>query len=142
VVPVYLRAELPLDAGPARGARQSGALAMAPADPPAFGMDEAGLGRLIIPTYISVGARDTQARRRKTLSAPQNMFRTRSSTCCRGLVDDEIFLDECDQFGPDIWPGASIDAPGVDRNELHEYIGTTVLQFFDKNLGVWRASAD
>src|SRR5258708_26976074 len=60
VVPAYLRAELPLDSGPARDVHDSrvkAAFAMAPGDLPGFGMDEAGLRPLTIPAYIIVCAR-------------------------------------------------------------------------------------
>ena len=53
-------------------------------------------------------------------------------------VDHEIFVNECDGFGRDTWPEACIDAPGVDRSKLHEYIGSVALKFFDTNLGVQR----
>jgi hypothetical protein len=58
-----------------------------------------------------------------------------------GLVDHEIFVNECNDFGRDTWEPC-IDAPGVDRNRLHEYIGGTALKFFDTNLGVPRNSAN
>jgi hypothetical protein len=59
-----------------------------------------------------------------------------------GLVDHEIFVNECDAFGRDTWPEACIDAPGIDRRQLHEYIGKTAVKFFDLNLGVQRGSAN
>jgi len=83
VVPAYLRAELPLDPGPARDvhdARIKAAFAMAPGDLPAFGMDEAGLRQLTIPTYIIVGARDTQAPAKENSNSRRNTSRTSSST--------------------------------------------------------------
>jgi len=55
-----------------------------------------------------------------------------------GLVDHEIFVNECDALGRDTWPEACIDAPGIDRGKLHEYIGNAALKFFDVNLGVQR----
>jgi len=57
-----------------------------------------------------------------------------------GLVDHEIFVNECDAPGRDRWPEACIDADGVDRGKLHDYIGRTALQFFDLNLGVQRGA--
>ncbi len=63
MVPAHLRDELPLDARPAldvHDARIKAIFAMAPGIIKAFGMDEAGLGQLTLPTYITVGARDTQ----------------------------------------------------------------------------------
>jgi hypothetical protein len=59
-----------------------------------------------------------------------------------GPVDHEIFGNECDQLGRDNFPAACIDAPGVDRTRLHEYIGKKALEFFDKNLGVHRQSSN
>ena len=59
-----------------------------------------------------------------------------------GTVDHEIFVNECDAFGRDTWPEACIDAPGVDRNELHAYIGSVALKFFETNLGVQRQGAN
>jgi hypothetical protein len=37
-----------------------------------------------------------------------------------------------------IIPDACIDAPGVDRAKLHEYIGNAALKVFDTNLNVQR----
>src|SRR6516164_5376127 len=64
MVPQYLRNELPLDAAPAldvHDKRVKAVFAMAPEIVQAFGMDEAGLRQLAVPTYITVGAGDTQA---------------------------------------------------------------------------------
>jgi hypothetical protein len=59
-----------------------------------------------------------------------------------GLVDHEIFVNECDALGGDMWPEACIDAPGIDRNKLHNYIGNAALKFFDADLGLRRRSAN
>jgi predicted dienelactone hydrolase len=145
VVPAYLRAELPLDPGPARDvhdARIKAAFAMAPGDIPAFGMDEAGLRQLMIPTYILVGARDTQAPARENSEFAAKYIPHVHLDVMPGLVDHEIFVNECDDLGRDTWPEACIDAPGVDRNRLHEYIGSTALKFFDANLNVQHDSAN
>jgi hypothetical protein len=48
----------------------------------------------------------------------------------QGPVHDEIFGNECDQIGRDNYPEACVDAPGVNRPELHEYIGAAALRFF------------
>src|SRR5258708_36590452 len=53
----------PVDPTPAlhvRDPRVKAAFAMAPGIIKAFGMDEAGLSRMPIPAYLTVGARDTQ----------------------------------------------------------------------------------
>jgi hypothetical protein len=55
-----------------------------------------------------------------------------------GPVNHEIFGNECDQVGRDNYPEACVDAPGVNRAELHEYIGTAALNFFDSHLNVRR----
>ena len=63
MVPEHLRSELPLDAGPAlevHDRRVKAVFAMAPGVIQAFGMDEAGLRQLGVPTYIIMGAADTQ----------------------------------------------------------------------------------
>jgi predicted dienelactone hydrolase len=145
VVPAYLRAELPLDAEPARNVRDSrvkGAFAMAPGDLPGFGMDEAGLRQLTIPTYIIVGARDTQAPARENSEFAAKYIPHAQLDVLPGLVDHEIFVNECDALGRDTWPEACIDAPGIDRTKLHEYIGNTALKFFDFNLSVKRKSVN
>jgi predicted dienelactone hydrolase len=145
VVPAYLRAELPLDPAPARDVHDSrikAAFAMAPGDITGFGMDEAGLRQLTIPTYIIVGARDTQAPPKENSEFAAKYIPHVQLDVMPGLVDHEIFVNECDDLGRDTWPEACIDAPGVDRNRLHEYIGSTAPRFFDTNLGVQRDGAN
>jgi predicted dienelactone hydrolase len=145
VVPAYLRAELPLDAEPARNvldSRVKGVFAMAPGDLPGFGMDEAGLRQLTIPTYIIVGARDTQAPAKENSEFAANYIPHVQLDVLPGLVDHEIFVNECDALGRDTWSEACIDAPGIDRSKWHEYIGSTALRFFDVSLGVKRERAN
>ena len=63
LLPPSIRAELPIDAGPAldvRDPRVKAVFAMAPGDFPGFGMDADGLRQLAIPTYIMVGDIDSQ----------------------------------------------------------------------------------
>jgi predicted dienelactone hydrolase len=145
VVPASLREELPLDAGPARHVqdrRVKAAFAMAPGDVAGFGMDEAGLRQLTIPTYIIVGARDTQAPAKENAEFAATYIPHAQLDVLPGLIDHEIFVNECDALGRDTWPEACIDAPGIDRGKLHDYIGSTALKFFDFNLGVQRGSAN
>ena len=83
MVPEYLRNELPLDAAPAldvHDPRVKAVFAMAPGIVQAFGMDEAGLRQLAVPTYITVGAGDTRRRPRTTPSSPRATSPTPSST--------------------------------------------------------------
>jgi predicted dienelactone hydrolase len=137
MVPEHLHAELPLDATPAldvHNKRVKAAFAMAPGIVQAFGMDEAGLRQMSIPAYITVGARDTQ-----TPPGPNAEFAARHIPGAKlaiipGLVDHEIFVNECNQEGRDEFPEACIDAPGVDRAAIHQSVGEAAQKFFDAAL--------
>ncbi len=145
LVPASLRKDLPLDVRPAldvHDARVKAVFAMAPGDLPGFGMDEAGLAQLQVPTYIIVGARDTQAPPKENAEFAAKYAPHAQLDVMRGLVDHEIFVNECDQDGRDSWPEACIDASGVDRATLHEHIGNAALKFFDTNLNVVRGPAN
>jgi predicted dienelactone hydrolase len=141
VVPAYLREQMQLDAKPAadvRDGRVKAAFAMAPGDIQWFGMDEAGLRQMTIPAYIIVGASDTATPPKENAEfAAKHIPRARLDVL-PGQVTHEVFGNECDQVGRDNYPDACIDAPGVDRAKLHEYIGNVALKFFDTNLGVQR----
>jgi predicted dienelactone hydrolase len=142
MVPAHLRRDLPLDAKPAldvRDPRIKAAFAMAPGVIQAFGMDEAGLSRMAIPAFLIVGARDTQ-----TPPGPNAEFAARhipdaALEILPGLVDHEIFVNECNDEGRDEFPEACIDAAGVDRAALHRTIGEAAVKFFGKTLkvGTW-----
>jgi predicted dienelactone hydrolase len=143
LVPASLRKALPLDAGPALkvyDSRVKAVVAMAPGDLPGFGMDEAGLAQLKVPAYIIVGARDTQAPPEENAEFAAKYAPHTQLDVMPGLVDHEIFANECDQLGRDTWPEACIDAPGIDRTKLHDYIGNAALKFFDTNLKVERST--
>jgi len=139
LIPASLRKDLPLDARPALNvydSRVKAVLAMAPGDLPGFGMDEAGLEQLKVPAYIIVGARDTQAPPKENAEFAARYAPHTQLDVMPGPVDHEIFVNECDQDGRDTWPEACIDAPGVDRAKLHDYIGNAALKFFDTALNV------
>lgn len=141
LVPESLRRDLPLDAQPAlvvADARVKAVFAMAPGDLPGFGMDEAGLAQMKVPAFIIVGARDTQAPPKENAEFAARYAPHAQLDVMPGLVDHEIFVNECDQDGRDTWPEACIDAPGVDRATLHEHIGDAALKFFDATLNVVR----
>jgi len=137
MVPAHLRDELPLDAHPAldvQDARIKAVFAMAPGIIKAFGMDEAGLGQLTLPTYITVGARDTQTPPEENGAFAAKYIPNATLVILPGLVDHEIFVNECDEEGKDEFPEACIDAPGVDRAAIHRSVGAAALKFFGKNL--------
>ena len=141
VVPSYLREQMQLDAEPAvnvRDDRVKAAFAMAPGDLQGFGMDEAGLRQMTIPAYIVVGAADTATPPKENAEFAAKYIPHAKLDVLPGQVSHEIFDNECDQVGRDNYPDACIDAPGVDRAKLHEYIGNAALKFFDANLEVKR----
>ena len=141
VVPSYLREQMQLNAEPAvnvRDNRVKAAFAMAPGDIQGFGMDEAGLRQMAIPAYIIVGAADTATPPKENAEFAAKYIPHAKLDVLPGQVSHEIFGNECDQVGRDNYPDACIDAPGVDRAKLHEYIGNAALKFFDANLNVKR----
>ena len=141
VVPSYLREQMQLDAEPAvnvRDDRVKAAFAMAPGDIQGFGMDEAGLRQMTIPAYIIVGAADTATPPKENAEFAAKYIPHAKLDVLPGQVGHEIFDNECDQVGRDNYPDACVDAPGVDRAKLHEYIGNAALKFFDANLKVKR----
>ena len=141
VVPSYMREQMQLDAEPAvnvRDDRVKAAFAMAPGDIQGFGMDEAGLRQMTVPAYIIVGAADTATPPKENAEFAAKYIPHAKLDVLPGQVSHEIFDNECDQVGRDNYPDACIDAPGVDRAKLHEYIGNAALKFFDANLEVKR----
>lgn len=143
-VPAYIREQMKLDAEPAQNLRDNrvrAAFAMAPGDIQGFGMDEAGLRQMAIPTYLIVGAGDTTTPLDENAGFAAKYIPHAQLSVIPGPVGHEIFDNECDQTGRDNYPESCNDAPGVDRAKLHEYIGNTALQFFDAHLNVRRESA-
>jgi predicted dienelactone hydrolase len=137
MVPEYLRQELPLDATPAlnvRDARVKAAFAMAPGIIKAFGMDEVGLRELTIPTYITVGAGDTQTPPKDNAEFAAQYIPNAELNIIPGKVDHEIFVNECEDEGRDEFPEACVDAPGVDRAKIHAEVGDAALRFFAAHL--------
>jgi predicted dienelactone hydrolase len=141
VVPAYLREQMRIDAKPALNVqdnRVKAAFAMAPGDIQGFGMDQAGLRQMTTPAYIIVGAGDTTTPLKANAEFAAKYIPHAQLDVLPGPVGHEIFDNECNQVGRDNYPDACVDAPGVDRAELHEYIGNAALRFFDTNLGVHR----
>jgi predicted dienelactone hydrolase len=144
-VPAFLRKQMRPDATPAlrvHDDRVKAAFAMAPGDIQGFGMDEAGLRQMAIPTYIIVGAGDTTTPPNENAEFAARYIPHARLDVLPGQVGHEIFDNECDQVGRDNYPEACSDAAGVDRVKLHEYIGNAALTFFDTNLGVRRRSSN
>jgi predicted dienelactone hydrolase len=137
LVPEHLRKELPLDVRPAlavHDSRVKAVFAMAPGIIQAFGMDEAGLRELTVPTYITVGASDTQTPPKENAEFAAKYIPQAELYVIPGPVDHEIFVNECSEDGKNEFPEACIDAPDVDRGKIHETIGNVALHFFDRSL--------
>jgi predicted dienelactone hydrolase len=144
MVPAYVREQMSIDAKPALGVRDTrvkAVFAMAPGDIQGFGMDAAGLRRTAVPAYIIVGAGDTTTPPGENAEFAAKYIPHAQLDVLPGPVNHEIFDNECDQLGRDNYPEACVDAPGVNRAELHKYIGAAVLKFFDANLKVRRQKA-
>lgn len=143
MVPAYLRDQMRLDAEPTRKLRDvrvRAAFAMAPGDIRGFGMDEAGLRQMAIPTYLIVGAGDTTTPPAENAAYAARYIPHAQLDVLPGPVNHEIFDNECDEVGRDNYPESCIDAPGVDRVKLHAYIGSVALKFFDRKLNIRRAA--
>ncbi len=141
VVPAYIRAQMRIDAAPARDLRDDrvkAAFAMAPGDIQGFGMDPAGLRQTKTPVYLIVGAGDTSTPADENAAFAAQYIPGARLDVLPGPVGHEIFGNECDQLGRDNYPEACVDAPGVDRAKLHDIIGHAALTFFDTALGVRR----
>jgi predicted dienelactone hydrolase len=145
ILPAYLREQMTVDPEPTRNLRDDrvrAAFAMAPGDIKGFGMDEAGLRQISIPTYLIVGAGDTTTPPDENAAFAAKYISHAQLDVLPGQVGHEIFDNECDQIGRDNYPEACNDAPGVDRAKLHAFIGNVALKFFDANLKVRRENAN
>ncbi len=137
MVPQHLRDALPLDPTPALDVadpRIKAVFSMAPGIVKAFGMDEPGLAALKVPTYITVGARDTQTPPADNAAFAAAHIPGAELVIIPGKVDHEIFTNECDEEGRDEFPEACIDAEGVDRAAIHKQVGAAALKFFGAHL--------
>ncbi len=136
-IPASIRRDLPLDATPALTVaddRVKAVFAMAPGVIQAFGMDPDGLRALQIPAYLIVGARDTQTPPEENAVFAARFIPHAQLRVLPGLVDHEIFTNECDQEGRNEFPEACVDVPGVDRHALHDEIATAALTFFGRTM--------
>jgi len=133
MVPEHLRRELPIDAAPAlhvRDPRVKAAFAMAPGVIKAFGMDESGLSKMPIPAYLIVGAEDTQTPAGPNAAFAAAHIRNARLAIIPGPVGHNVFVNECNEAGRDEFPEACVDAAGVDRSTVHDFVGRAALGFF------------
>jgi len=86
---------------------------MAPGDIQGFGMDEAGLRQMAIPTYLVVGAGDTTTPSDDNAGFAAKYIPHVELNVLPGPVGHEIFDNECDRMGRDNYPESCSDAPGV-----------------------------
>jgi len=111
IVPAYIREQMKIDAEPTRDLRDNrvrAAFAMAPGDIKAFGMDEAGLRQMAIPTYLIVGAGDTTTPPDENAAFAAKYIPHAQLDVLPGPVGHEIFDNECDRIGRDNYPEGSM----------------------------------
>jgi hypothetical protein len=89
---------------------------------------------LTVPTYITVGASDTQTPLRENAAFAAKYIPDAELYVIPGPIDHEVFVNECNEEGKSEFPEACIDAPGVDRGKIHQVIGDAAVRFFDTNL--------
>jgi predicted dienelactone hydrolase len=136
-LPEAIRRTLPVDAEPAlhvQDKRVKAVFALAPGLLQVFGMDADGLRQTAVPTFMTVGAGDTQTPPADNAEFAARFIPNAQLWVIPGPVGHEIFSNECDQEGRDNFPEACVDAPGVDRHALHEQIGKAALKFFGDTL--------
>jgi hypothetical protein len=92
--------------------------------------------QLTVPAYIIVGASDTQAPPKDNAEFAAKYIPHAQLYVIPGRVDHEIFVNECNEDGKDEFPEACVDAPGVDRGNIHETIADAALRFFNDSLNV------
>ena len=130
-----IRERMQVDAAPAqhlRDDRVKAVFAMAPGVIQAFGMDAEGLRQTRVPVHLIVGAADraTPADENAAFAAlhiPQAQLQL-----LPGPVGHELFTNECDADGRDNYAESCVDAPGVNRADLHQTIGEAAVAFFEK----------
>ncbi|WP_156913995.1 peptidoglycan DD-metalloendopeptidase family protein [Comamonas badia] len=144
LVPAHIRESMQVDAVPAqhlRDDRVKAVFAMAPGVIQAFGMDADGLRQTRVPVYLMVGAQDRATPADENAAFAASHIPQAELQILRGPVGHEIFTNECDSDGRDNYSESCVDAPGVDRADMHRTIGQAALTFFDSTLGVARAAA-
>ncbi|AKN18506.2 hypothetical protein MHAE_05712 [Mycobacterium haemophilum DSM 44634] len=137
-IPADIRDQLPLDAAPALDVadpRIKAVFAMAPGVLQDFGMDAAGLHQVRVPSYITVGAHDTQTPPKENAEFAAANISGAKLNVLPGDVDHEVFGNECNQRGRDEFPEACIDAPRVNRHAIHTEIAEAAAQFFATAFG-------
>jgi len=105
--------------------------AIAPAGGPAFILDS--LRHITTPTAIVAGRADSTAPIR---SNAQRLGRTipKARLTLLPAVGHYTFLATCTEAGRAAQPQLCADAPGVDRDVVHEGVATRAAQFFDEAL--------
>src|SRR5262249_22844741 len=101
-------------------------------------MGAAGLRQLTVPTYITVGAADTQAPPKDNAELAAQHIAHAELDVIPGRVDHDIFVNECNEEGKNEFPQACIDAPGVDRHRSNARPGEGAVNFSNKAQSVPR----
>jgi predicted dienelactone hydrolase len=138
-IPASLRAQLPVDAGPARDVRDrrvKAVFAMAPGVIQVFGMDERGLRALTVPTFITVGADDRVTPPGENAEFAAKYVPQVTLLIVPGRAGHNVYVNECDADGKAELPETCADDPSVDRGAVHAVVGAAALRFFNANLAV------
>jgi len=115
-----------------RDPRIRAVFAMAPALGPAFPL--AGLAKISIPVEIVAGASDSNVPIESSAKYFAAHIPRAKLTIFPGGVGHYDFLDACTDQGRRIQPLLCDDAPGVDRDAVHERTIAMAIRFFGANL--------
>jgi len=115
-----------------RDPRVRAVFAMAPALGPAF--PPAGLAKISIPVEIVAGASDSNVPIESSARYFAAHIAHAKLTIFPGGVGHYDFLDSCTDQGRKIRPMLCDDAPGVDRDGVHERTIAMAIRFFGANL--------
>ncbi len=105
---------------------------LAPALGEAFTSD--GLAALNIPVMIIAEAADTNTPPAVNAQRYATLIKDAALNLLEGPVGHYVFLAECTEAGCHLMPELCRDAPGVDRQAIHQQASALALHFFDRHL--------
>jgi predicted dienelactone hydrolase len=115
-----------------RDPRVRAVFAMAPALGPAF--LASSLMHIDIPVTIVAGAADEIVPVRGSAQSIAAEIPHAALTVLPGAVGHYVFVDTCTAAGRATLPGLCVDAPGIDRTDIHRQTAHLAETFFDRNL--------
>ena len=115
-----------------RDARVRAVFAMAPALGPAF--LSSSLAHIDIPVAIVAGAADEIEPVQGGAQSIAAEIPHAGLTILPGAVGHYVFVDTCTAAGRAAIPGLCVDAPGIDRTDIHRQTAHLAETFFDRSL--------